>query len=252
MEIMKKLFVCVIAVAMLASCSDRDAEYYEKNPAKAKDRYMECEADAKAALMTKNEEAFQKIIADKECTFAHEALRAYENRKREEKAAEEKRIFLIAYEKESEILKDMEFVEFSSVGDFCKANFTYSNDAKCQAYRAMRESRERDERAAMATQYPGEELEKYRDRVCKGAEFSQLYCQLATKAASDQRTTRLTHYEQNRDDLVRDFNVCHSVYKELIDQKKRREAQLAVDNYECKILAQAARKVRVWNFSKPM
>jgi len=57
-------------------------------------------------------------------------------------------------------------------------------------------------------------------------------------------------YLSNVDKLKVDFNKCQKAYAKLISQGDRREAQKVLLSYQCKVVGDCARNLKVYNFKK--
>ena len=88
--------------------------------------------------------------------------------------------------------------------------------------------------------------------MCKGINFDEVKCELTRKAIDKQEQEQVDYYLTNRDVLLSVFNTCQSRYAELRKGSKYTEAQKAIETFDCKHAARAAKKLKVYSFSNPI
>lgn len=86
---MKKLSITLLVSGLLLTtgCSEKDMAHYQNNPEAAKEKMQECKDSLRDARKKKDKEAFDKLINDKECNAADQALKAVRKAEREAKKA---------------------------------------------------------------------------------------------------------------------------------------------------------------------
>jgi hypothetical protein len=250
---MKKVVstLTIITAIAISGCSKNDQAYYADNLDKAEEKIAECKADLREAIDNQDKDALRDVTTDMECEYAQRAVAEFNRKKHEEarRLAAEK--FAQEYKEHSETLEKMTFKDFLQFGKQCQRYESFSQ-AQCKAYSDLKASKKQAEKRNLVEQYPNEKLEEYKERVCKGIDYDETYCELARSAVNGVKEDKIVFYQQNRDALVEDFNECQTIYQDLVDKKMKKEAKLAVDSYKCQLALAGARKVKVYNFSKPM
>jgi hypothetical protein len=248
---MKTLSKLLLMAVLVTGCSKHDQAYYADNLDKAEEKIAECKADMMQAINDLDKDAAREVATDMECEYAQRAVAEYNRKKHEEarRLAAEK--FAKEYQEQQAILEKMEFREFLQYGKQC-AQYTSFNQPNCKAYSDLKKEKMQKEKRHLVEQYPNEKLEEYKERVCKGIDYDETYCNLARTAVNDVKEDKIVFYQQNREALVADFNECQSIYQDLVDKKMKKEAKLAVDSYKCQLALAGARKLKVYSFSKPL
>lgn len=265
----KKLII-IFALLSASGCSDHNQEYYEANIDEAESKVNECEASFKAAFVAWDEEELKALSEDSECNFAAEVFTEYkmnlarierelkkeeEELKKEEKELKEKeeeRIYKKEYSEKMISLKDLAYFEFVKLKKDCKPMFGSKNTAKCKAYNELKKDRDIAEIEVLKDKYPDGKLEEFRDKSCKGMDYDEVYCELSRKAEAQQKEEKVEYYISNRDKLKNDFNQCHEKYMALQQSKKWEEARKLIRAYKCSVVGEAASRLKVRNWNKPI
>ena len=275
-----KFVVSGLIVLSIVGCGEKNKEYYEANIDKAEQKNIECETFMKEALKANNKDRFESLVKDKECNIAHKVMRdhkqhiaelqreinhqEYEKQRiAEEKIREEKKkkaekekaekavLFEKEYKKELNSLKTMQYAKFDKIKKTCTMwSVTSSTSPKCRAYLELKEAKKLAEINQLKEKYPKGNLEKFRDTVCKGLDFDEVYCELSQKAARELESETTAFYVNHRDMLRKDFNQCQSEYQRL--QGKWKERNALTSSFECRTVSNAAAQLRVYGFSKPI
>lgn len=138
---MKKyaLTLLIGSLLLITGCSEKDAEYYQNNPEAAKEKIQACKDSLRDA---KDKETFDKLMNDKECRAADQALKAIRKAAREaEEAAIERDNKAILATAEKALMKEhgnLDWKGFQKLyrASECQSYFSFSKkisseDAKC-------------------------------------------------------------------------------------------------------------------------
>lgn len=246
---------------LIVGCTERNTEYYEKNIDEAQVRANECEASMKAAFMSKDKEALESIAKDAECNSAITVTKKHKKKlaqikqelKQKELAKikkEEENKFKEEYSKKYDLLQKLSYEDFYKLNENCKFSFGAKATPECKAYNELKKKKKNEEIDKLKTQYVGGELEKFRDKSCQGLDFNNAYCEISTKAASQQKKEMINYYLSHRDELKKNFNICHHQFITLKKEKKWKEAKKSTRTYRCSMVSKAASKLKVYNFNK--
>lgn len=258
----KILAVFCVSLSFIA-CTDRNLEYYEKNISAAEEKTEECNSAFEAAFMASNEKKIRELSENEQCKFAEEAVRAHKRRiekakreARQKKLEEEQKAAAIVYEQEYSkdltAFKALPYSDFVNKNKDCGGFFYGKPSAKCQAYKDLKKDRETAEIRKLKNGYKDGKLEDLSKTVCKGINFDPVMCELSKKAAREQKQDKINFYLGNRQQLKTVFNKCHANYMALHKSKKYTQANKSLRTYECKLVGDAARKLNVWSFNKPI
>ncbi|MUJ27917.1 hypothetical protein GNP73_07985 [Aliivibrio fischeri] len=256
---LKKLAISLGVIIGLTACSERDFTYYQANIDKAQEKIAECEIEMKKAFMDGDAVRLQKTAEDVECKAATNAYNEYERKvaqlerdKREEEQRKQRELdeaqFAKDLEKYTNQLTNMSFEEFYKFDRNC----SFSRTAQCKAFKNLKEARTADELSRLITQYPKEQLEAYSQKQCKGIEYDKNRCSLSRDAVYKQKKDQVNYYLDNRNALVSMFNTCQAKYAKFRKAQKFTDAQKSVDTFDCRMVANAASKLNVYSFAKPI
>ena len=247
----------------ISACSDHNREYYEANIDKAELKMNECDASMEATFMSKDEEKLEALSKDVECNIAIKVFNEHkrnlakikrELKQRESEIAkkEEEKTFKKEYSEQLVLLKKLPYSDFINLKKDCKPTFMSKGTAKCEALNDLKKERDITEINALKDKYADGKLEAFRDKSCKGVNYSNIDCVLSKQAASQQQQDKIKYYISNRDKLKNDFNQCHKKYIALKKAKKWGEATKSLRTYQCKLVGKAAAKLKVYSFNKPI
>lgn len=259
----KKTTMIVGALLLITACSDRDREYYEANIDEAEKKSKQCEDAMEDAFNSEDEKKIEALSKDAECNFAVKVYgehkrklarlkREAEKKKQEEKRLAEEEVFQEQYKEKLTNLKSLAYTDFYKMGKGCGAGFMSKKTPECSAYKDLREETETREVSLLKEKYNNGKLEEFRDASCKGVDFDEAYCAISRKAAKQQNKERVEYYVSNREELKTEFNKCQSVYSALRKKKKWKESNESIQTYQCKVVGDAARKLNVFSFNKPI
>ncbi|MCF2245863.1 hypothetical protein [Photobacterium iliopiscarium] len=246
---MKNKIIITLGFALsLSACSDNDVSYYSSHIDDAKDKIKECNSLMEKAFRSADEAKFKSITQNVECNAARQALHEYKRNEaklaRERKQAE----YAVNIKKYTKELIKMPFPAFYSLDKEC----LFNNSPKCGAYRDLEKSRTLSEIELIINSNKDEKLISYNNKVCAGIDYNQIQCNLSRKALDKQHSDKIKYYLTNRDKLATSFNVCQAEYQKLRTEKKYGKAMKAIDTYQCRIVRDAASKLHIYDFSKPI
>lgn len=258
-----KTLIAVGASLFLLACSERNLEYYEKNISKAEEKTQECDLELEAAMTANNVKAMKEISSNQECAFAYTALIAHKKRirqaereiKRKKREAEKlaaQKIYDQEYSKNLEAFKTLKYSEFVAMSKECNSFYHGQATARCKAYKELKVERETSEINKLKSQYKDGQLEEFKASSCEGLKYDETMCALSKKASRNQQAEKVQYYLDNRENLKTVFNKCHQEYILLYKAGKYKAANNAARKYECKLVGDAAKKLKVWNFKKPI
>lgn len=258
-----KMLVIPIAIIFLAACSKYDKAYYAANIDKAESKSRECNSAMEAAFVANNKEKITSLSEDVECKAAvevfkkHKAELAKVERELKRKEKEQARLaaekaFQEKYEQQLSSLKNLSYVDFVESTKDCVGSFSFKKSPICKAYQELKKDFDTKEIAVLKAKYSGEKLEDFRQDQCQGVNYSKLYCALALQAAREQKQEKIEDYLADRASLKKDFNQCQSQYDVLRKANKWGEANASIQTYQCSLVAQAASKLKVYSFNKPI
>lgn len=246
---MKNKIIITLGFAFgLSACSDNDVSYYSSHIDDAKDKVKECNSLMEKAFRSEDEAKFKAITQNAECNAAKQALHEYKRNEaklaRERKQAE----YDVNIKKYTKELMKIPFSDFYSLDKEC----LFNNSPKCGAYRDLKKSRTLSEIEFIINSNKGEKLIAYNNKFCAGIDYNQMQCDLSRRALDKQQSDKIKYYLTNRDKLATSFNVCQAEYQKLMTEKKYSKAMKAIDTYQCRIVRDAASKLHVYDFSKPI
>mgnify|MGYP000055952275 CR=1 FL=1 len=258
---MKARITTVIALStILTACGDRDLEYYQSNLDSAETKVQQCQKDMEAAFSKRDEKGLKAVSEDLECNFADKAVRDHKSKiarlKREKERAEreQKRItaekaFNEEYQKQLSQLEAMTYEEFAANSEKCTS---YSNRIPlCKAFRELEAPRKDKEVTLLISKYSGEELDTM-NKECKSVWPKTPNCQIINMSIRKAEADQVSAFLENKPQLVSDFNSCQKQFSTLNKSNKYQEASLFTQTFPCRTASQAARKLGVYGFSRPI
>lgn len=259
----RKLIFVALAVFGMSACSERDLPYYQSHLDKAESKVKECAADLKEAFSAKDKDRLKVLSEDLECKAAKQAHTEYqrelaklEQKKRAEERLKQRELEQAQYTDEvakyTKELSEMPISDFYAIRKECGQLSFGQRPAKCKAFDDVKEVKVTAELDALIKKYEGEKLSDYSQEQCKGIDYNEVNCDLSREAAKKQRQDQIDYYLADRDALKTVFNTCQAQYAELKKARKLTEARQHVKTFECSIVADAARKLKVYDFSKPI
>ncbi|WP_345860739.1 hypothetical protein [Shewanella algae] len=259
----RKLIFILMATFGLFACSEHDLPYYQSNLDKAESKVKECEAALKEAFSAKDKDQLKVLSEDLECKAAKQAHTEYqrelsklEQKKRAEERLKQRELEQAQYEEEVEKytkeLTEMPIADFYAIRKECSLLSFGQRPAKCKAFDEIKEAKVTAELDVLIKKYEGEKLSEYNQEQCKGINYNEVNCDLSREAVKKQRQDQIDYYLTNRDALKSAFNTCQAQYAELKKARKLTEARQYVQTFECSVVADAARKLKVYDFSKPI
>jgi hypothetical protein len=273
MKTFGKVLFGTLTVFLLTGCFENDKEYYLQHPDEAESKFKECDADLAKAAILGDKEAFEEKQNNAECKAAREARKEIrrvkyeiEQKKREierEKRAEEEKQKKIAWEKEyQEQLKSLAsvpFADFNKLGDECGFS---SSSPKCKAYHQLRSNRYEKEVESIIAQYKDiEELNAYKDKVCKG--LQDFSCRIARDAVNQAESIarekawraekeEINSLVNNKEQLKEVYNSCYHEMMDLRKKQKWQEASNVTNSRKCMIAGKAAQKYGIYTWTSPI
>ncbi len=251
---------CMLAILLITcvSCSKPDVAYYKNNLDEAETRLKQCEIDIVAAIRANDKDTIEALQSDKECLAAEVALKEHRKKLAEDAAVERQKLAQearVRFEKQLSVKKE----ELSSVelDELIKKKkdcpFTRRNDdPECAAVVMVLKSRTEAEKQRISEDYQGESLVAYSAKLCQGIEFHELKCTLSKDVIKEQRKMTVASYLDDREKLKSTFNECQANYQKLRSDKKRNEARDYSKTWKCSTVLEAAKKIKIRNFSKPI
>lgn len=252
------IFISIVLMFLLTGCGDKDKAYYQSNLDDAEHKSIECQKSMEEAFKDKDEGKLKSISEDLECGFASEAMFEHKRKiakiERELKAKEakaqakiKKAEFEAEYKKQIVELKNVSYSEFISIK--CTA---FRPDAKCKAFNELKKEREKSEVESISSKLSFEDIESKIANECSGSNAFNGLCnthRIALRIKSEKEVEGLV---QNKDKLVKVFNQCLAEYNKLRDLKKYNESVGYVNKSRCKFASQAAKKLGVYGWSRPI
>lgn len=258
----KWIFV-ICSCVFLNGCLESHDDYYKAHINEAELKSHSCNLSLNNALSIKDHVKADEISENYECIAAIKVYKAYKQRIEQDHKIKEKLVakrleqinqkkFDNEYAAQLLLLKDLPYLNYLTIKKQCKNVPVASINirARCKAYNDSFEAKQASEIVALQKKYKGPELEVFRDKACTGKNFDQVYCGLAMVAAKNQIKQLKEEYISNENKLKADFNQCQKTYTKLIEQGERRQAQKLLLSYQCKIVGDSARKLKVYNFKK--
>ena len=241
-----KIIVSLVLAFSLSACSDNDLPYYLSNINDAKDKVSECNAEMEKAFLSKNESLFKSVSQNSECNAAKQAIIEYKRNKaklaKERKQAE----YEANVKKYTTELTKIPFSDFYTIGKEC----LFNRSAKCEAFKKLKDIRTLSEIELMINSNKDEKLDVYSKKICAGIDYNEIQCDLSKKALAKQNKEKIEYYLANRDKLAISFNACQAEYQKLTKEKKYRKAMDVINTYQCRLIRDAASKLRIYDFSK--
>ena len=268
----KEIFalVCALSMGLNAGLFSNDLEYYMNHPKEAKEKLKECEQRMIEALKSKDEEKVIEVQSDKECRYADKAYRKHkqelyrakrkiEKEKRAKELEEKKKAFEAEYKKYLETFKSQEYKEFAKSKKECQyySGAIFGEDyskkgAKCKAWKELFKQKEAKAFDELFKKYPKDKLLEYKEKVCKNAPFGDETCDFAMKAFNKRKEIEIKNYLANKELLKKDFNECYKKIDNLAKKSKYNKVQKVKNSYKCYMAAQAAYKLNIYGYFKPM
>ena len=258
----KWIFV-ICSFVFLNGCLESHDDYYKAHINEAELKSHSCNLSLNDALEIKNHAKAKAISDNPECIAAIKIYNSYtqsveldKNLKEKQEADRLEKVnqkkFDNEYAAQLILLKDLSYLNYLTIKKQCKKNLVSSINikARCKAYNDSFEAKQASEIVALQNKYKGPALEVFRDKACTGKNFDQVYCGLAMIAAKNQVKQLKEHYLSNVSKLKADFNKCQKSYTQLIEQGEKRKAQKLLLSYECKVVGDSARRLKVYNFKK--
>jgi hypothetical protein len=246
------LFVCVMGVS--SGCAEHDTAYYQSNIAEAKEKSEECHKELMSAVEAEDKDRLIALQEDKECRAADRVYRQHKRElarlEEEKKRAETKRKFEEEYKKQLAYYQKIDvYALFEQKAD-CRS-FVLSQSAKCKAYKEVYNAKLSNEVETMTVEKP-EILTSLITKSCSGLNFNNIKCIVARDAMNAKRKKAVEHYLSNRNALKVTFNECVDRFRALRDARKFEDARLHLNTFTCSTVGEAARKLRVYSFNKPI
>jgi len=258
----KWIFV-ICTLVFLNGCIESHDDYYKAHINEAELKSHSCNLALSNAKVKGNKAEIKALSDNKECIAALSVFNEHtKNNERFQKEADKKGAIRIeksnqmqfenAYEAQLTLMKSLPYLKYLAIKKPCKKQRvpTLHIRAKCKAYYDSFEMKKANEITALQKKYKGEALEIFRDKSCTGKNFDQVYCGLAMSAAKNQIKQLEEDYLSNVNKLKVDFNKCQKAYAKLTVQGDRRQAQKLLLSYQCKVVGDSARKLKVYNFNK--
>jgi len=265
------ILLSITALAMVAHAGlfSHDKAYYDADPKKAEEKFKECDKALAHAMIDKNLEKSQEIRNDAECKAAHQAYKEHKKiirqnkyRARNEKKAlekkEQEKSFKVEYDNQITQLKSLNYDKFMSLQkEVCLTVPMFGNglslkDAKCKAWKDLKQSKENEAVNSLLTTYPHAKILEYKNQVCKNVLFDDPKCQEAKLAFEKEKKNVIESYLLNKDLLKKDFNTCYNKIITLNKSSKYKESQEVLQSYKCYLASQAATKLNIYGYYNPM
>jgi len=247
----------------LNACIESHEDYYKAHINEAELKSHSCNLSLNNALSIKDHAKAEDISEKPECIAAIKVYKAYMQSIEQDHKIKEKltarrlekinqKKFDDEYATQLLLLKDLPYLSYLTIKKQCKdVSVTSINmRAKCKACTNSFEARQASEILELQKKYKVHDLEAFRDKACTGKNFDQIYCGLAMIAAKNQIKQLKEDYLSNVNKLKVDFNRCQKAYTELTEQGERQQAQKLLLSYQCKVVGDSARKLKVYNFKK--
>ncbi|MBY6224336.1 hypothetical protein [Ferrimonas balearica] len=241
----------------LSACSERDLLYYQSNLDEAKMKVEECKETILDSISSKDKESLKSAFEDPECKAAATAYDDYRKQRakaeREKREEEERLVYERDFSKYISEFKAMSFSDFYMIAKGCNTfSENYKRSAKCKAFDEVEESKVEENVNALIEKYPGESLIEFRKGKCKGTGYDKGECFISREAVKQQRNSMVQNYLDNREALKSTFNACQKEYSRLRKSKKFAEANRHEESFECDMVLEAAKQLKVFSFSKPI
>lgn len=257
----KLLFI--ILIVGLAACSERDLPFYQANLKEAEVKYYECKLEAQEAGMAFDRDKMMEVIVDPECKAATKAVSKYrqakealEYERREEermvKLEKQRLVFSQEYEAHINTMLAMDIESFYEIDKVCGRGLSFKSTAQCKAFYEVKKARVNTELYLLIEKYSGNKLAEFSKKQCKGIGYNEMYCRLSRDAIKKRWQDEVEYYLENRGAMKTAFNKCQSKYTALKDLNKRIEAREYIKTFQCSTVSDAAKKLKVYNFSEPI
>lgn len=255
-----KIATAIALSTILSACGEKNLEHYQSNLDAAESKVEQCQKDMEAAYNKGDEKGLKAVSEDLECGFADKAVRDHQRKiaklklekeraEREKKRIAAEKAFNEEYQKHLAELKAMPYEHFVSKKEECR--FHPHQKPLCKAFLELEAPRRDEEIQQLISKHSGEELDVM-NKGCKNIWPKTPSCQIIDmsirKAEADQVSTFLVDKPQ----LVSDFNSCQKQFSTLNKAKKYQEASHFTQTFPCRTASQAARKLGVYGFSRPI
>lgn len=267
MKLKQSLTIVFLSAGLLhAGFFDHDKEYYDKHPKEAKSKVDLCEKAVTAALQNGDMKLAEKYNKDDECVAAAKSYEEYQEKlrrakyeaqekKRKEKIAKKKAIFDAEYKNDYDIYKKADFETFYKDYDKCIRRYIekgdsivlndkseISKDAQCQAWKDLKNEKDKAQLDYVLKTYQKEALIKYKDKKCGFRSRDFKNCEIARKAYKIMVEKQKKYYAEHKGLLEKDFNECHNKYMKLFTSNKFNKADELGDTYKCKMASEVANR----------
>jgi len=259
-----KVIALSITLFGLAACSDHDEAYYKSNIEDAEAKVEDCEAELKEAFSEQDKEAFKAIADDPECKAADKAVKAYkrelrnielekQRKEREEQKKQDELKYQQEYSEQKSRLSELSFEEFVAIKAECRFSGFRKPKPLCKAYKELKDTKYQQKVDALMEQYQDEALVEYKNSHCKSySDSNKPQCEVAKLALEQYTDSRIEYYVEHKDELITVFNDCQSSHKKLRKENRWDDANALLKTYRCKTAGEAAKKFKVYSFSKPI
>jgi len=265
------ILLSISAIVMVANAGffTHDKAYYDAHPKEAKTKFKACDKALAHAMIDKDKKKSQEIINDVECKTAHQAYKEHNNKIRKDKykakqnkraleKKEKKNAFEVEYDKQITQLKDLEYEKFRTLKQEACGNVAIFGDrlslkdAKCKAWKDLKQSKENEAVKNLLIVHPNKKIFEYKNQVCKNALYNDSKCELARKAFDKEKKDVIKAYLLDKTLLKKDFNICYHEIITLNKSSKYKESQKLLKSYKCYMASQAAVKLNIHGYYKPM
>lgn len=254
------LFVFILFAGSFA-WSKHDLSYYLSHPDDASKKIRECDAAMEKAFIDKDGDKLNEISADSECKAAQKAHKEYKRqqyrekqRAREKAKADAKNKYEQEFQRHKKRLAAMGTAEFfAQQQQACAAaRLGRVRPPACKAFNDLKASKTKAAVNELLNKYDSEQLLAYKKKKCSAGRYDVVNCGFAGEAMKKRLKEKLEYYSSNPAALKSVFNQCQRKYKSLKKKGKHKEAMHHIRTFRCNTARTAAKKLKVYDFSKPM